>query len=88
MGLMDIVAWIILGAAAGWIASIITRTDEEQGAVGNIVVGIVGAFIGGLVVRLFGGTAPTGFSLPSLLTAILGAAILLFAIRGYRRSRV
>lgn len=88
MGLMDIVAWIILGAAAGWIASIITRTDEEQGSIGNIIVGIIGAFVGGLIVRLFGGSAPTGFNLPSLLTAILGAVVLLFLLRGVRRSRV
>jgi uncharacterized membrane protein YeaQ/YmgE (transglycosylase-associated protein family) len=88
MSFMDIVAWVILGAAAGWIASIVTRTDEEQGGVGNVIVGIIGAFIGGLIVRLFGGSAPTGFSLPSLLTAILGAVVLLYVIRGFRRSRV
>lgn len=85
---MEFVAWIILGAAAGWIASLITRTDDQQGAVGNIIVGIIGAFIGGLVVRMFGGSAPTGFSLGSLLTATLGAVVLLMLIKGFRRSRV
>lgn len=83
---MELIAWIVLGAIAGWIASIITGTEE--GLVGNIVVGIIGAFIGGLVVRLFGSAQPTGLNLPSLLTAILGAVILLSLLKGVRRSRV
>lgn len=85
---MDFIAWIILGAAAGWIASLIMKTDEQQGAIGNIVVGIVGAFIGGFVLRLVGGSAPSGFNIPSLLTAILGAVILLFVLRAFRSNRV
>lgn len=83
---MDIVLWIVLGALAGWIASIITRTDESQGWLGNIVVGIIGAFIGGLVLKLFGANGVTGFNVPSLLTAILGAVVLLSLIKGFRRS--
>jgi uncharacterized membrane protein YeaQ/YmgE (transglycosylase-associated protein family) len=83
---MDIVLWIVLGALAGWIASIITRTDASQGWLGNIVTGIIGAFIGGLVLKLFGANGVTGFNVPSLLTAILGAVILLSLIKGFRRS--
>lgn len=85
---MDILAWVILGAAAGWIASLIMRTDAQQGWLANIIVGIIGAFIGGFIVRLFGGSSPTGFNIPSLLTATLGAVVLLALIGGYRRSRV
>jgi uncharacterized membrane protein YeaQ/YmgE (transglycosylase-associated protein family) len=85
---MTVLAWIILGAAAGWIASLIAGTDAEQGWLGNIIVGIIGAFIGGLVVQLFGGNTATGFNLASLLTAVLGAVILLSLIKGFRRSRV
>ncbi len=85
---MDFVLWIVLGALAGWIATIITRTDAETGWLGNIVVGIVGAFLGGLVLRLVGGSQPTGFNLGSLLTAIVGAVILLSLLKGFRRSRV
>lgn len=85
---MDIVLWIILGAAAGWIASIITGTNAEMGWLSNIVVGIIGAFIGGLVLRLFGTSTSTGFNLSSLLTAVLGAVILLALTKGMRRSRV
>lgn len=85
---MEFVAWIVLGALAGWIASIVTGTNAEQGWVGNIVTGIIGAFIGGLVVRMFGASGATGFNVPSLLTAILGAVILLSLIKGFRRSRI
>ncbi len=85
---MDIILWIVLGALAGWIASIITRTDASQGWLGNIVTGIIGAFIGGLVLKLFGAEGVTGFNLPSVLTAILGAVILLSLLKGFRRSDV
>ncbi len=85
---MQFILWIVLGALAGWIASIITGTDAEQGALGNIVVGIIGAFIGGLVLQLFGANQTTGFSLGSLLTAVLGAVILLSVLKGFRRSRI
>lgn len=88
MTLLEIVLWIALGALAGWVASLITGTDESQGAFGNIVVGIVGAFLGGLVLRLFGAAPPSDISLGSLLTAVLGAVILLSLLKGFRRSRV
>lgn len=86
---MDIIAWVVLGALAGWIASVITGTNAEQGAIGNIVVGIIGAFIGGLLLRLFGtGNSDLGtFNLSSLLTAIVGATALLWAVKGFRRGR-
>lgn len=83
---MSIILWIILGAIAGYIASLIMGTRE--GWIGNIIVGIIGAFIGGLVLRLFGTTPSGGFSLGSLLTAILGAIILLAIVRGFRRNTV
>lgn len=79
--IMSIIAWIILGALAGWIASIIMRTNAEQGAVGNIVVGIIGAIIGGFVSRALGGPDVTGLNLTSIIVAILGATLLLFIVR-------
>src|SRR5688500_15555302 len=85
---MEIIAWIVIGALAGWIASMIMRTNAEQGAIGNIVVGILGAFLGGFVVRLFTGTdTTTGFNMPTLLTAILGAVILLAIYKAVRGDR-
>lgn len=78
--MIDIIAWIIFGALAGWIASMIVGTNEEQGAIGNIVIGIIGAFIGGFIMRSLGGEV-SGFNLASLIVAILGAVILLLIIR-------
>jgi uncharacterized membrane protein YeaQ/YmgE (transglycosylase-associated protein family) len=74
---MGILAWIIFGAIAGWVASLIMNTDREQGAVANVIIGIVGAIIGGLIARALGGSGVSGFNLGSLLVAILGAVVLL-----------
>jgi len=78
---MGIIAWIILGALAGWIASMIMGTNAEQGAFANIIVGIVGALIGGFIMRMFGANDVNGFNLYSLLVAIGGAIVLLAAYR-------
>ncbi len=78
---MSIILWIIFGALVGWIASLIMKTDEEQGMIGNIVVGIVGAFLGGFISGLFGGPSVTGFNLVSILVAIVGAVVLLFIVK-------
>lgn len=83
--MLEIIAWILFGALAGWIASIIMNTNEEQGAIGNIIVGIIGAFIGGFLVRTLTGTAVEGFKIDSLLVAILGAVILLAIVKAFRR---
>lgn len=78
---MELIIWIIFGALAGWIASLIAGTDAQQGAVGNVVVGILGALVGGMLMRLLGGTGVTGFNLTSLLVAIAGAVLLLYLFR-------
>lgn len=75
---MNILLWIIFGALAGWIASMITGTNEQQGAIGNIVVGILGAFAGGFIMSLLGSDGVNGFNLYSLLVAIGGAVVLLY----------
>lgn len=84
--IINLIAWIIFGALAGWIASIIMKTNAEQGALGNIVVGILGAIIGGFVVRMITGNDVEGFNLGSLLVAILGAVILLAILKAFRRG--
>jgi uncharacterized membrane protein YeaQ/YmgE (transglycosylase-associated protein family) len=81
-----IVSWLIIGALAGWIGSIITGTNARVSGWMNIVVGIIGAFIGGLVLQLLGAGSPSGFNMASLLTAILGAVILLSLVRAFRRD--
>lgn len=83
--MMDIIAWIVFGALAGWIASIIMRTNAEQGAVGNIIVGIIGAIIGGFIMRTFGAEV-SGFNFASLIVAIAGAMLLLFVMRLFGRG--
>jgi uncharacterized membrane protein YeaQ/YmgE (transglycosylase-associated protein family) len=85
---MNIIAWIVVGGLAGWLASIIMRTDAEMGIGSNIVVGILGALIGGWVVTLFGGPAVSGFNVTSFLVAVLGSVILLGIVRSFRRPLV
>ena len=82
---------IIVGGILGWLASIIMRTDGQQGILLNIVVGIVGAILGGLVLAplLGGGSITEGdFSLSSLLISLLGAIILLAIVNLVRRGSV
>lgn len=80
---MGIIAWLIFGALAGWIASMIIGNNQEQGAVGNVIVGILGALIGGFIARLFGLDGISGFDLMSLLIAIAGSVALLAVVRGF-----
>jgi len=85
---MGILAWIIFGALAGWISSLIMKTDAEQGALMNVVVGIIGAFIGGLVMSLFGSEGVTGFNIRSFIVAIIGACVALAIYRTITRRTV
>ena len=88
---MNFILWIIIGGILGWIASMIMRTNAQQGLVLNIIVGIVGALVAGLVLTpLFGiGTInQSNFSLPALLVSLLGAIILLAIVNLFRRGTV
>lgn len=73
---MDILLWIILGAAAGWIADIVMSSNH--GMLEDIVLGIVGAFVGGYILNTFGQSGITGFNFYSLLVAVVGASALIF----------
>jgi uncharacterized membrane protein YeaQ/YmgE (transglycosylase-associated protein family) len=87
---MGILAWIILGGIAGWIASKIMKTDHEQGIVGNVVVGIIGGLLGGFIMNFFGGSDVSGFNLYSLLVAVGGACVALWIykmVSGDRRKK-
>ena len=84
---MNILLWIVFGALVGWIASMIMKTDAEQGALANIIVGIIGAFIGGAISSMLGGPGISGFNIASIIVAILGAIVLLFFIRLLSGSR-
>ena len=83
---MGIILWIIFGALVGWIASMIMKTDAEQGALLNIVVGIVGAVIGGWIMTFFGQSGTTGFNLYSFIVALLGAIVLITIVKALRRA--
>lgn len=87
MDSVNIVVWLIVGAIAGWLASIVMKTNRSQGLITDIIVGIVGAFIGGFVLNALGvGGAVTGLNIASILTAFIGAVILLALLRFIRRS--
>ncbi len=75
---MNILLWIILGLLAGWIASIFMKTDAEQGPVKDIILGIVGALVGGFLMNLLGAPGVTGFNLYSIIVAVIGACILIW----------
>ena len=83
--LTNILIWILLGALAGWIASIIMGRNAQMGALANIVVGIVGALIGGFLMNAMGASGVTGFNFYSVLVAIAGAVVLLFIVGLTRR---
>lgn len=86
---MTIIYILIVGGIIGWLASIIMRTDGQQGIVLNVVVGIVGAVIAGFVVTPFLGGAPItsgAFDIRSLIASLIGAIILLALVNMIRRG--
>ena len=74
---MNLLLWILLGLIAGWLASVIMKTNAQQGPILDIVLGIVGAVVGGLVMNLLGFGGVTGFNITSILVATLGAVVLI-----------
>jgi uncharacterized membrane protein YeaQ/YmgE (transglycosylase-associated protein family) len=87
MDISNILVWIIVGGIAGWLASIVMKTNYSQGLIMDIIVGIVGAFIGGWLLTAIGvGGAVTGINIGSILTAFIGAVVLLGLLRVLRRA--
>ena len=89
---MGIIVWLIVGGICGWLASMIMRTDAQQGIFLNIIVGIIGAFLGGWIggmLGLGGGDINDGnFSIGGLLMSLVGAIVLLAIVNLFRRGRV
>ncbi len=84
---MGILTWIIFGALAGWIASLIVGNSSRQGCIMNIVVGVAGAFIGGFLMQFVTGQGFNfGFDLVSMLVAVIGAVLLLVIFGAIRRG--
>ncbi|MEY4713287.1 MAG: hypothetical protein RIS88_2737 [Pseudomonadota bacterium] len=87
---MNFLIWLIVGGVVGWLASLIMRTDAQQGILLNVIVGIIGAFIGGWVISpMVGvGTINEGLSIGSFLVSLVGAVVLLAIVNLFRRGRV
>jgi uncharacterized membrane protein YeaQ/YmgE (transglycosylase-associated protein family) len=91
MNLTSLIIWLVIGGVAGWLASIVMKTNSSQGLLMDIIVGIIGGLIGGWVLSILPGVAPTPtdqLNLGSLLTAFVGAVILLALIRLVRRGSI
>ena len=86
---MSIIIWLIVGGIVGWLASLVMRTDGQQGILLNVVVGIVGALLAGwLISPLVGvGTINQGISIASIVVSLIGAIILLAIANLFRRGR-
>jgi len=88
---MNVIVWLVIGGVIGWLASILMKTDGQQGIVLNVIVGIVGAALGGLFISPLLGVSTinqNNFSLAGMLVSFLGAAILLAIVNLVRRGRV
>lgn len=83
---MSLVLWIVLGAIAGWIASMIMRTDANQGLGMDIIMGMIGAVVGGLLMGMLGESGVNGFNLYSIFVAVLGSVVVIYIGRMFRRT--
>jgi uncharacterized membrane protein YeaQ/YmgE (transglycosylase-associated protein family) len=85
---MGILAWIVMGGLAGWVASLIMSKSGSFGIVGNIIIGIIGAFIGGFIMELIGGNLDVmKFNVESFLVATGGAIVLLAVIGLFKKGK-
>ena len=88
---MNLIVWLVVGGILGWIASLMMGTDAQQGILLNVIVGIVGAFLAGLLLTpLFGINTinQSNFSLPAMLVSLVGAVILLAIVNLFRSRPV
>jgi uncharacterized membrane protein YeaQ/YmgE (transglycosylase-associated protein family) len=86
---MNFIIWLVVGGIIGWVASMVMKTDAQQGVILNIVVGIVGAFLGGLLISPLLGVPSinqNAFSLGAMLVSLVGAIILLAIVNLFRRG--
>lgn len=83
---MDVLSWIVFGLIAGVVANILDPQPSSGGALGAIVLGVLGAVVGGFVANLLFGVSVTGFNFTSFIIAVSGSLILLFVSRALRRA--
>lgn len=79
--IVNILLWVLFGAIAGWIASLLVGEGARVNGFMNVVLGVVGALLGGFIFQYLGGTGLTGFNFYSLLVAVVGAVVLLLIVR-------
>jgi len=88
---MNFIIWLVVGGIIGWLASMVMRTDAQQGVLLNVIVGIIGAILGGWLISPLVGAGTINqndFSLAGLIVSFLGAVILLAIVNLFRRGRV
>lgn len=88
---MNFILWILVGGLIGWVASIVMRTNAQQGILLNVIVGVVGALVAGWIISPLVGIPTINqdvFSLPALLVSLLGAIVLLGVVNLVRRGRI
>ena len=88
---MNFIIWLFMGGIIGWLASIMMKTNGQQGIILNVIVGVVGAMIGGWLLSPLMGVGTINqdnFSLPSLMVSLVGAVILLAVVNLFRRRSV
>ncbi|MBZ0302950.1 MAG: GlsB/YeaQ/YmgE family stress response membrane protein [Anaerolineae bacterium] len=84
--MLNLLAWIIVGAIAGWLASIVMKTNSRQGCLTDIIVGVIGGFLGGWLLDLLGvGGDVTGLNIGSILVAFIGAVVFLAILKAIQR---
>lgn len=83
---MGIIAWLVFGGLAGWVASMIMKKNGSMGLIANIVVGVIGAFLGGFLLSLVNGWDITGFDIRSFAVAVFGAVVLLALVNLFKRG--
>ena len=88
---MNFIIWLVVGGIIGWLASMVMRTDAQQGVLLNVIVGVIGAVLGGWLISPLVGAGTINqndFSLAGLIVSFLGAVILLAIVNLFRRGRV
>ena len=83
---MGIILWVVFGALAGWIASILMKRNSRQGTMMDIVLGVVGSIVGGFLMGMVGQPGVTGFNLYSMAVAVIGAVVVIYVGRALKRG--
>jgi uncharacterized membrane protein YeaQ/YmgE (transglycosylase-associated protein family) len=83
---VNIVIFLLFGALVGWLASVVMKTNSQQGLLGDIILGTLGALAGGLIMDFFGQPGVSGFNLYSIGVALVGAVLLILVGRALSRA--